>query len=185
MVAEFKLIMHVIADRLHALPAADGGSELLPRKLRQLFGIAIAATYKINEHFVGQTVDRPLLGTRRDFIGKSLVGDNELVTNFEKTCRSHKPCANVPKEVAIVTRRGFVRQPDAVLCQKVGCAFGPHAKHEQHRRFLIALKRYVVANSNFHKSLRRKREKWRPLKSGGAKLFRLANYYPLAFPGSE
>src|ERR1700746_121121 len=159
MVAEFKLIMHVIANRLDALPAADGGSELLPRKLRQLLGIAIAATYKINEHFVGQAVDRPLLSTRRDFIGKSLVGDNELVANFEKTCRSHKPCANVPKEVAIVTRRGFVRQPDAVLCQKVGRAFGPYAKHEQHRRFLIALKCYVVPNSIFQEPLRRKKGK--------------------------
>ena len=43
-VAEFKLIMHVITDRLHALPAADDGSELLPRKLRQLLRIAVAAT---------------------------------------------------------------------------------------------------------------------------------------------
>jgi hypothetical protein len=43
-VAEFQLAMHVVTDRLHALPAADDGSKLLPCELRQLLGIAIAAT---------------------------------------------------------------------------------------------------------------------------------------------
>ena len=42
--------------------------------------------------------------------------------------------------------------------KKLGFPFGPDAQHEQHRRFLTALKGYVVASSYFHKSLRWKRE---------------------------
>jgi hypothetical protein len=51
-----------------------------------------------------------------------------------------------------------------MLCQKVGFAFWPHTQHEQHRRFLTALKRYVLASSNLHKSLRWKQGNW-PSKS--------------------
>jgi hypothetical protein len=52
-VAEFNVVMHVVADRLHALPAAIDTAEQRPREVGKFLRVAVAAPQEVYQRFVG------------------------------------------------------------------------------------------------------------------------------------
>ena len=64
MVAEFDMVMHVVANRLNALPAAIDAAEPRPSKVGKFLGIAVAASQQIHQCVVGQSSYIPLCRIR-------------------------------------------------------------------------------------------------------------------------
>ena len=53
MVTKFDMVMHVVADRLHAPPAPIDAAELGPCEVGKFLRIAVAASQQIQQRFVG------------------------------------------------------------------------------------------------------------------------------------
>jgi hypothetical protein len=85
MVTEFDPVMHVVADRLHALPATRDVCKKGPGEIAEFFGTAIAASDQVDQSVIPKPIDFPQLRARCDFIRLSAIGDDEAVSNLEET----------------------------------------------------------------------------------------------------
>ena len=75
LIVEGNMVMHVIADGLHARVAWSRAAEELPGRLRQQIGLAIAAAQQEKESLLGQILHRilPRTGTAQHFVRQSAV----------------------------------------------------------------------------------------------------------------
>ena len=78
LVIEPNPIMHVIADRLNTRPPSFDAAEEMPGSIRELVGFAVPAPEQIDDHIVGQLLDRLLHGMRNNRIGQSRIADQEI-----------------------------------------------------------------------------------------------------------
>jgi hypothetical protein len=104
LISERDVVMHVIADRLHALPAADDAAKLRPRQAEKFFRVAVAAHQKINYCVIWQTINFSLLGVGRQFIGQATILNDEVVANFKRARRGNKPRADIAEGVNVIAR---------------------------------------------------------------------------------
>ena len=81
-VTKFDMVMHVVADRLHALPAPINAAELGPCEVGKFFRIAVAAPQQIQQRFVGQGGHIPLRRIRHDLVWQAAVSDDEVIANL-------------------------------------------------------------------------------------------------------
>ena len=104
MITEFDPVMHVVADRLNALPATRDVCKKGPSEIAEFLGITITASNQVDQSVIRKPIDFPLLRARCDFIRLSAIGDDEAVSNLEGTGGRNKPRAHVPKHINVVAR---------------------------------------------------------------------------------
>ena len=74
MITELDSIVDVIANRLNALPSTVNMAESGPSEIAQLLDIAVSAAEQIDQRFVRETINLPLLSVQGYFIRQSAVG---------------------------------------------------------------------------------------------------------------
>ena len=104
MITEFDPVMHVIADRLNALPTISDVSKKGPSETAEFLGITIMASDQVDQRVIRKPIDFPLLRARCDFIRLSAIGDDEAASNLEGSGGRNKPRAHVPKHINVVAR---------------------------------------------------------------------------------
>src|ERR1700688_2703008 len=82
LVVEANPVMGVVTDRLHALPARRQAAEQRPGKVRQLFGVAVAAAQQIDQNLIRQLGELPLPRVWRDLIGLATDGNPKVIPDF-------------------------------------------------------------------------------------------------------
>src|SRR4051812_28522984 len=78
LVIEPDLVVHVIADRLNTRPSALNAAKEMPGGVRELVGFAVPAPEQIDDHIVGQFLDRLLHGRRNGWIMQAGITDQEI-----------------------------------------------------------------------------------------------------------
>jgi hypothetical protein len=76
--AELDVLVHEIADRLHATPAGWSRAEALPGHFGELVGLAIAAAEEIEQRRFREILHRRLRCPRRHEIGCATVVDQRV-----------------------------------------------------------------------------------------------------------
>src|SRR5580658_10059645 len=93
MVSELDALVRVVANRLRPLPAAVDASKQRPGKVRELFGVAVAARQQERQDFAGQRADVPLLRRRAHLIRQAAILDDKLAADFQQARWGDKPGA--------------------------------------------------------------------------------------------
>ena len=104
-ISKLDSLVNIVANGLNALPPTPDAAEQLPSEIVQLFGVAITAGKQVDQGFTRKRVDVVLLRPGNVVIGRSTIGNNEAITNFEEAGRGDQPCADVAETVQVVTRR--------------------------------------------------------------------------------
>ena len=118
-VAELNALVHVVADRLYALPAAGGWPEQRPSEIGQPLGVAIAASIEERQNLVGQVIDVPLAGLGSRFIREATVFNQKVVADFDAARGRHKPCPGIAKWIEALAGDDPWRQLNLVLTAQV------------------------------------------------------------------
>ena len=131
-VTEFDVAMHVVADRLHALPAATDAAEPSPCEVGKFLRIAVPAPQQKHQCVIGQSSHIPLPRVRQDFVRQADVGDDEFVADLQKARRRNQPRADIAEGVAIIMRCDPVRKLNAMRGEEVFLARRMNTQHEHH-----------------------------------------------------
>ncbi len=150
LIAKRNPLMGIIANRLHALPARRHAAKQRPGKARKFLGVAVAAAQQIDQHVIRQIGDFQLLSGGCDLIRQAAIGDPKVVPNFDQTGGCNYSGAGVAEHIDVVMRWNVRRESYLVLAQEIARARRLNAEHQDHWGFLEALKRDVVAGTNFH-----------------------------------
>ena len=110
--------MHVVADRLDA-PPAGGRSEERPSEVGKSLGVAIAASIKERQNFVGQVIDVPLAGLGSRFIREATVFNQKVVADFDAAGGCHKPCPRIAERIEALAGDDPWQQLNLVLTAQV------------------------------------------------------------------
>ena len=154
-IAELEMAVHIVADRLHLLPAALNAAEMRPGEIGELLRVAIAAAHQEQQRVIGQFRNRELPGAGRDLVGKAGIPDQEIIADFNQARWRDETRADIAKGIAIVARGNLVRrlatgQLNAVLAEEIALPRRMHAQHQHHRRWLLAMKGDVVPCPDDH-----------------------------------
>ena len=118
-VAELNAVVNVIADRLHACPAADNRPEQRPREIRKLLRVAVSAAVQERQHVVRQVLHCPLLCVRNDLVRQATVADQEVRADFKSSCGREKARPDVAERIEALPGRDAGAQLDALRREKV------------------------------------------------------------------
>ena len=88
LVAEGDVVMDEIDDRLHPRPARRRVAEQRPGDIGELVGLAIAARHQIEQHLVGQLVDRHLLRGRHHDVGQAGIAHQRVAAQASRRRRA-------------------------------------------------------------------------------------------------
>jgi len=102
LVSELQVVMNVVTDRLHALPASIDAGESRPRQIGKFLSVAVAAAQKIRQRLIRQSADNPLLRIGDDCVGLATVADDEVAPDFQQSRRGDEPRAGIAKGIQII-----------------------------------------------------------------------------------
>ncbi len=150
LIAEGDVVMHERADRGDPPPTRRRVAEQRPRDIGQLVGLAVAARHQIEQHVVGQLIDRKLLRGRHDGIGQSGIPHQRAAAQCHAAGRRHQPAADVAKAVVVKSDRHVRLGDDGFGADDVGTARGMNPEHDHHRRRLHRRVSDLEAYLDFH-----------------------------------
>ena len=101
-IAEVYSFVRVRQNRFYPRPALPIAAKHGPSHFRELLGIAISASQKIDEYLGGQLSDRMLVGANRERLGCAAVADDESVPKGKASRRSFRTGAFVTKAVYVI-----------------------------------------------------------------------------------
>jgi hypothetical protein len=118
-ISEFNVVVHIITNCLHPLPAASDIAEQPPSLIRQPLGVAVATAIQKWEYVIGQFIDVELTRVRYDFIRQTAIPDNKFVSNFEAPRPSNQTRPDVPEEIDTMTVGNARPESHAIRCQQI------------------------------------------------------------------
>jgi hypothetical protein len=118
-VAKLDTFMHVVADRLHALPTAGDRPEERPGEIGQLLGVAIATSVKERQHFVRQVVNIPLPSSGRRFIRQAAIFNQNIIADFDTASGRQKPGPGIANRIEAVASYDPWRYLKLMFTEKV------------------------------------------------------------------
>src|SRR5689334_15166376 len=139
LIAEFYVVVDVVADRLNQRPSLRSIAERRPGDLGKAIGLAIPAAEQINERVDRKLTKRILLGVRRRLVLLPTVPDHKIRRDCKSARRRVDNVAGVAETVAITVGRDGRIEPQAVRRYQVGNTRWMHAQHQNHGRGLRAV----------------------------------------------
>ena len=111
-------------------------AEQRPGDVGEPVGLAVAARHQIEQHVVGQLLDRQLLRGRHDDIRPSGIAHQRLAAQGDAAGGRDETAADIAKTVAIEADRNVGFGNDPLGADDVGIARGMDREHDHHRRRL-------------------------------------------------
>jgi hypothetical protein len=101
LVAEGDMVVHVVADRLHAGPAQRRCSEEAPSHVGETIRLAVPASQKEEQGFCGEILDLNLLSTGIRRVPPAAIADDGFSLQGDPPGRGDDPVAPVPEAVPV------------------------------------------------------------------------------------
>ncbi len=150
LVAEGDVIMHEVADRLHARPAERRMPEQAPRIVGQAIGLAITAAEQKQHALDREVLDLMLERSEIDRIGRARIPHDRIGAKAELSGRRDQARAPVSEAVAIAFQRDRRVGHQVVRTLQIGKTRGMHVQRYDHRRRLWKLKAKLTSDMNTH-----------------------------------
>ena len=149
-IVELDVLMHEIANSLHAAPSRRARAERIPGGLAQSIGFAVAAAHEIDEAFIGQVGGRNLPCVRNGRLGLTGILDRRVAPERQIAGRRYQPQTFIAERIAIGRRWNDGRGEDPFGDANCLGVIVMHRKQADQRRRPRAVQGDFVAVADQH-----------------------------------
>jgi hypothetical protein len=134
LIVEADVVVHQVADGLHARPAGRRALEQGPGDFAEAISLAIAAAQQVDDRLIGQVLHRVLLRVGRVFVDQAGVADDEIGRQRQAAGRRQQAADDVAEAVEVLNHIEGRIGAQPIRRFQVVAAGGVDAQRQQHRR---------------------------------------------------
>src|SRR5437867_4028697 len=150
LVAEGDVVVHEVADGLHARPAERRTSEKAPSLIRKAIGLTVAAPKQEQQGFRRQVLDLVLQRVQVDRIERAGITNNRISAEGETARRCNEAAAPVSKTVTIAFHRDRGLRHQMIWTVEIGETREVYVERYDHRHRLWKVEAEFAPDMDTH-----------------------------------